>query len=74
VYGVLDLDVRSRTYKRNGSIDVVYTDGRRNVYVRVQGWIHYFRFRCEHDVHLPYWQIHQGGRNMWDVLDLDVPG
>ena len=40
----------------------MYTDGRRNVYVRVQGWIHYFRFRCEHDVHLPYWQIHQSIR------------
>jgi hypothetical protein len=35
MYGVLDPDVRSRAYKRNCHNDVVYTDGRRKVYIRV---------------------------------------
>jgi hypothetical protein len=35
MYGVLDPDVRSRAYKRNGSNDVVYADERRSVYIRL---------------------------------------
>jgi hypothetical protein len=62
------LDVRSRTCKRNGSNDVVLDDDRHSVYIRVQVWIHYFKFRGEYDVYLSSWLLHQGGRNMWGVL------
>ena len=63
--------VRSRAYKWNCHIDVVYADDRHGVYIRLQVWIHYFRFGGEHDVYLSCRIVHQG----WNVRGvLDVRG